>query len=253
MLGALSAGRFLGAVALFRVIGVLTKLYKDDTLSSIPKSFAQLIRDFSALLSRGECKHAVDVFQILLTLQDEALQNIFVLAVLKRKPPTLLNQLTTLRESVAAVRAGNSHVTALIKTRVKQLSHARPQASSRQPLANVVGHAAVTRFFHSHSESMTYTGFNGIGHARNFASKHGGNRGSYNTAENTSAIWTPGGRGSSAYVTIEKTSAGFKHLLKKYKNDQKELATLRQLLGDSDGQPAAKRIRIDSNNVIDMT
>ena len=92
---------------------------------------------------------------------------------------------------------------------------------------------------------MVYTGsFSGIGHARNFASKHS-SRGGYNSSEKTSATWAPSGIGGRAKVTIVKTDAAYKHILQTYKGHQKELKNLEPLLGDlsgfgSDGPPAKK-------------
>ena len=79
---------------------------------------------------------------------------------------------------------------------------------------------------------MVYTGiFSGIQHARNFASKHGSSGGGYNSSEKTSATWTPSGTGKRAKVTIVKTDAAYKHILKQFNDHQRELKSLEPLLG----------------------
>ena len=83
---------------------------------------------------------------------------------------------------------------------------------------------------------MVYTGiFSGIQHARNFASKHGSSGGGYNSKEKTSATWTPSGTGKRAKVTIVKTDAAYKHILKQFNDHQRELKSLKPLLGGSSG------------------
>ena len=80
-----------------------------------------------------------------------------------------------------------------------------------------------------------YTGsFNGIKHARNFASKHSSG-GGYNSREKSSATWTPSGVGGRAKVTIEKTGAAYKLILATYEGHQRELKCLEPLLGDLSG------------------
>ena len=101
---------------------------------------------------------------------------------------------------------------------------------------------------------MVYTTpFNGIGHARNFASKHSGGGGGYNSSEKTSATWTPSGVGGRAKVTIEKTGAAYKHILQTYQGHQRELKSLEPLLGDSSGSggdgPPAKKVKKQETEV----
>ena len=101
---------------------------------------------------------------------------------------------------------------------------------------------------------MVYeTPFNGIRHARNFASKHSGGRGGYNSSEKTSATWTPSGIGGRAKVTIEKTGAAYKHILAMYKGHQRELESLEPLLGDLSGsggdRPPAKKVKKQETEV----
>ena len=97
----------------------------------------------------------------------------------------------------------------------------------------------------SDQKVMVYKGsFNGIKHARNFASEHGSGQG-YNTSEKTSATWTPSGVGGRAKVTIQKTGGAYKHILEMYEEHQRELKSLEPLLGDlsrsgGDGPPAKK-------------
>ena len=90
---------------------------------------------------------------------------------------------------------------------------------------------------------MTYTCFNDLNHARNFAIKHFGQN---NHVERHSARANAGGRGKSAYVTITKTQEIYGAQLVQYNRDRAELHTLQPLLDDS-FQQESKRQRMNSN------
>ena len=107
----------------------------------------------------------------------------------------------------------------------------------------------------SDEKTMVYTGgFSGIQHARNFASKHGSS-GGYNSKEKTSATWTPSGTGKRAKVTIVKTDVAYKHILKQFNDHQRELKSLKPLLGGSSGSsgggegPPTKKARKNETEV----
>ena len=125
--------------------------------------------------------HAATIFVILLKLKDDSLQSSFTCAVLRSKDPTLLQALT--QAPAIAAEIGNVHVRNLASARAEQLMYPKPEFSHRQPLADVPAHPKVTHFLRGDSTSMTYSAFNGIGHARNFAKKHFGHYGSYNPTE----------------------------------------------------------------------
>ena len=83
---------------------------------------------------------------------------------------------------------------------------------------------------------FVYAAFSGIVEARKFAALHGGGGGGgYNSSEKTSATWTPSGTGKRAKVTIVKTDAAYKHILKQFNDHQRELKSLKPLLGGSSG------------------
>jgi hypothetical protein len=226
--------------------------YCSATDTNTPELFEIIVSDFceAALAASKETaasnvERAQTVWQLLLGLKYDNLQATFVKGVLKHKSSKVLQALTRLPATVA--NAGNAHVTALADARVVQLRYARPQPSNRQPHAQVPGHPCVTAFFHGDQKTMTYTGFNGIRHARNFASKHGSySGGGYNMMEKTSARWIPGGSGAKAFVQIEKTDAAFREIIAEYERDQQELIVLEPLLSaaPSPSEPSAKRCKI---------
>ena len=66
----------------------------------------------------------------------------------------------------------------------------------------------------------------------------------YNPSEQTSAIWTPAGIGRNATVTIQKTGEAYKHILKQYEEDLRELENLGPLLaGSGVEEPPAKKAK----------
>ena len=137
--------------------------------------------------------------------------------------------------------------------RAKAIRYEKPQPSNCQPYAQVPGHPEVTTFFCSDQKVMVYTGsFNGIKHARNFASKHSSG-GGYNSREKSSATWTPSGVGGRAKVTIEKTGAAYKLILATYEGHQRELKCLEPLLGDLSGSggegPLTKKVKKQETEV----
>ena len=106
---------------------------------------------------------------------------------------------------------------------------------------------------------MTYSGFDGIGHARNFARKHF--NGCYNASEQHSARAVAQGRGSSAYVEITKTDHAYKAQVAQYRQDQRELEVLQPLLTERvDDTHPTKRQKLQhglssasSRAIIDLT
>ena len=138
-------------------------------------------------------------------------------------------------------KATNAHVRSLAAARAGQLRYPRP--SNQQPQADVPRHPQVTSFLRSNQTTMTYTCFNDLNHARNFAIKHFGQN---NHVERHIARANAGGRGKSAYVTITKTQELYGAQLVQYNRDRAELHTLQPLLDDS-FQQESKRQRMNSN------
>lgn len=79
---------------------------------------------------------------------------------------------------------------------------------------------AVNAFLRSGEKTKCFSGFNDIGHARNWSSKYFGSRGLCN---GYSARASPDGRGKGTYVTVTKTKASYKALLLQYSNNTAEL------------------------------
>ena len=115
-----------------------------------------------------------------------------------------------------------------------------PRFSWRQPNANFVGshRFQVHSFLHSDEQSVTILDFNGISHARNWASKYFG----YGVQNGYSARADAGGRGQGAFVTLTKTKGVHEETGQLYISKKQELAVLKKIVGD------ALDVRISSEN-----
>lgn len=112
----------------------------------------------------------------------------------------------------------------IIKSRVndlnEQVSQGEPVMSWKIAFANDT-HSEMNNFLHSDKKSFNYSSiFNGIRHARNWSCKH----------ETKYVKCTPNGRGSGAYVYVEKTGAHFQDEKINYQNKINQLNKLKQLI-----------------------
>ena len=107
-----------------------------------------------------------------------------------------------------------------------------PQFSWRQTGANFPGSQSgeVNSFLRGKKEAQTFYNFNGISHARNWASKYFG---SYGQRLGYNATAVPGGTGSGAFVTVTKTKAAHQKMVEMYHAREKELGLLRRTFKDS--------------------
>jgi hypothetical protein len=232
----------LSTASLAAVLGAIYSSHRGQTM---PEGFSRLASIYCSCVfldyhqtAANSKDHVVRVFSILLNVEDEELQGDFVRAVIATNDADLLQALT----QSSRANAKNAHVRSLAAARAGQLRYPRPTPSDQQLHADVPGHPQVTSFLRSDRTTMTYTCFNGIDHARNFASKHFGR---YNHVERHSARADAGGRGKSAYVTITKTQKLYTAQLAQYSRDRAELHTLQPLLDSV--QLESKRQRMNSN------
>ena len=140
--------------------------------------------------------------------------------------------LTKMLKSIdSAKQINNPDVVHLINERVKYLQIATangpPKFNWHQTDAVVPGHPKVEAFFRSDQETFMYQEFTGINHARNWARKHSNDAG-------TKAIFTPGGIGKKAYVSVTKTRAGFEMQKKSYRAKVVEIHRLMACLPQQD-------------------
>ena len=92
-----------------------------------------------------------------------------------------------------------------------------------QPSATMPDHPAVERFLRGSQKEMIYKNFDGIRHARNWASKHSHNSGCYMEI-------STGGVGSKAFAKITKTEGGFKEQTMEYQLKKEEYERLRKVV-----------------------
>ena len=106
-----------------------------------------------------------------------------------------------------------------------------PEFSWKQSHASFPGSQSdvVNAFLKSELQSQTFNGFNGISHARNWASKYFGG---YGTGSGYSATASPGGIGKNAFVTVKKTQTYHSNLKKSYRTKLEELQTLKKTFQD---------------------
>eukprot|EP00956_Cyclotella_meneghiniana_P024471 scaffold49191_cov23-Cyclotella_meneghiniana.AAC.1 len=118
---------------------------------------------------------------------------------------------------------------AVIRTNTLKTKTLRPFSWKMSNAVFPGSHATqVTPFLRSSKQSETFHDFNGIGHARNWASKYFGgiSRGGY------SAVAQPSGRGGSAFVVVTKTRAYHDAVVALYNKQQNELKELKATFGD---------------------
>ena len=118
----------------------------------------------------------------------------------------------------------------LLVRRIQQLEEVekigdRP-FSWNQEDAVVVGHPQVQAFLKGPTQRMRYEAFTNVRHARNWAAKHFLRQ----IFPPYSATVTVGGRGSDAFVIIEKTRAWYDRKMKTVQIELKELKKLRDLV-----------------------
>jgi hypothetical protein len=236
----------LSTASLAAVLGAIYSSHRSQTM---PEGFSRLASTYCSCVffdyhrtAANSKDHVVRVFTILLNVEDDALQGDFVRAVITTNNADLLQAIT----KSSRAKTQNVHVRSLAAARARQLRYPRPTPSDQQRHADVPGHPQVTSFLRSDRTTMTYSCFNDINHARNFARKHFW---SYNPVESHSARADAGGRGKSAYVTITKTKEIYTAQLAQYNRDQAELNTLQPLLDDS-GQQESKRQRMNSDVIV---
>ncbi len=124
---------------------------------------------------------------------------------------------------------GKRVVSSLVDKRISWLGAIpKPEPSWAFPNAEVVGHPLVQDFMRSNKQSMTYSNFNNLGHARNWARKH------FGCSQIAEAH--PAGAGSRAYCEVVKIRQ-CENGSQKYLVQQKELMGLidkrLQVLGDA--------------------
>ncbi len=105
----------------------------------------------------------------------------------------------------------------------------RPVFSWSQPNAEFPGSQSrlVNSFLRGESQSMTIHNFNGIAHARNWASKYFD--GGYGSGTGYAATASPAGIGKHAYVTVTKTRAAHRKEIDLYNSKKQELRMLRKI------------------------
>jgi len=122
----------------------------------------------------------------------------------------------------------------LANIRAKQLHlntmNGLPVFTWRQLNANFTGSQSteVNSFLRGEKQSATFHHFNGIGHARNWASKYFGRS---NHGYSANAI--VGGRGRSSYVTVTKTITMHEKVTETYSSNKQELSMLENTFKDS--------------------
>ena len=100
----------------------------------------------------------------------------------------------------------------------------------------------MNEFLRGGSQTATFRGFNGIQHARNWASKYFGT--SYYRGYGYSAEASAGGRGSSAYVTVTKTKTAYTQNVELHNLKKKELRMLKRVFQE------AVKSSIDAQSIV---
>ena len=144
--------------------------------------------------------------------QGVSLEETFVNSVLTRKHPKVLQELTQM-QLVRILGTKDDMMIALMTARMEQLRIPKPEFSWSIPDARFHD-PQVQAFLRSNKQVDTFRGFNGLGHARNFARNHSGTYG---------CSFSAGGRGGSAYVKAEKSKAFCNKNTGRWETLQKEL------------------------------
>jgi len=179
----------------------------------------------------------------------------FTKVVLEHATPLQLKTVLTflMKKGSAATM---SEVMGLYNKRLAQLVQATangpPTFSWRQPHAKFDGSQAsiVNAFLKSEKREKTFAGFNGIGHARNWAAKYWGS-GYASKGKGYSGNALSGGRGSDAYVTVTKTRGAYDAKLAQYRCDVAEMESLQSFFETSKRQAPSsdgesdKRVKVE--------
>ena len=200
-------------------------------VTCLVEKFESEVRD-NHLETLGADVRVQHIASLLFLLDDEGFLKRFKDALCfysHRSPKSCLLQ--KLIQSLEQSKLGdNQFWIQLLFRRIQQLEEVEKVGirpfSWNQEDAVVVGHPQVEAFLRGTRQVMRYEAFNGIGHARNWASKHFHRK----TSPPYSATVTVGGRGGGAYALIEKTREWYNRKVNTIKQQLNELKKLRDLV-----------------------